>query len=335
MNQGMESRLPVVVATWPFGLPASQAAWRVLRTRGSALDAAVQGATFCEDDESVDSVGYGGLPDASGEVTLDASVMDHRARCGSVACLRRVRHAARVARAVMERTPHVMLAGEAATTFAVGQGFAETDLLSPRAADAYARWAAGRPGGPAPSAVAAPFSGAAAQPRGDDPRGSDSGLRGAENRNPGENADRSHDTIGILALDAAGVPAGACTTSGRAYKLPGRVGDSPVIGAGLYVDGNVGAATATGLGEEVVRVCGSFAVVDLMRRGAEPSEALAEVLRRVEANRPARDVDVSFLALRRDGAWAGMTLRAGTDFRFAVVDEAGGRLIKGAVLPGP
>src|SRR5688500_18611849 len=132
MSEGSKTRRPVVVATWPFGLPASEAAWRVLAAGGSPLDAAVAGATFCEDDESVDSVGYGGLPDASGEVTLDASVMDHAARCGSVACLRRVRHAAKVARAVMEKTPHVMLAGEAATAFALSHGFREEDLLSPR-----------------------------------------------------------------------------------------------------------------------------------------------------------------------------------------------------------
>ena len=315
MTQRTDFRRPVVVATWPFGLPASGAAWRVLSAGGSPLDAVVEGATFCEDDESVDSVGYGGLPDASGEVTLDASVMDHRARCGSVACLRRVRHAAKVARAVMEKTPHVMLAGGAATAFAVAHGFPEEDLLSPRAAEAYANWRAGRTAGAAhgrgaaPSAVAAPAHG-----------------------NGGHEV-QGHDTIGLLALDAAGTPAGACTTSGRAFKLPGRVGDSPIIGAGLYVDGAVGAATATGVGEEVVRVCGSFAVVDMMRRGASPGEAVAEVLQRVAANCPRGDVDVSLLALRNDGAWAGMTLRAETDFQFAVADGGGARLVRGAVLP--
>ena len=308
MSELNVSRPPVVIATWPFGLPASRAAWAVLRRGGAALDAAVEGATYCEDDESVDSVGYGGLPDSSGEVTLDACVMDHRARCGAVACLRRIRHAAKVARAVMDHTPHVMLAGEAATAFARSQGFTESNLLAPRAAEAYARWRAERPGN-------------AAQPRGNAP---------ADRSLP---ADRSHDTIGVLALGADAKLAGACTTSGRAYKLPGRVGDSPLIGAGLYVDGKVGAATATGLGEEVIRVCGSFAAVELMRRGAEPAHALAEVLRRVAANNPPPGADVSLLALRNDGAWAGMTLRAETDFQFAVVDAEGGRLVRGAVVP--
>ena len=310
MDQFGTSPGPVVIATWPFGLPASEAAWRVLRAGGAALDAVVDGATFCEDDESVDSVGYGGLPDASGEVTLDASVMDHRGRCGAVACLRRVRHAARVARAVMEKTPHVMLAGDAATAFALAQGFCEENLLSPRAREAYEKWrAAQAPAGPAGTA------------------------RPCVNNPP---PPRSHDTIGILALDGAGTPAGACTTSGRAYKLPGRVGDSPIIGAGLYVDGEVGVATATGLGEEVMRVCGSFDAVERMRRGAEPAEALAEVLRRVARyvdRRTRPDADVSLLALRRDGMWAAMTLRPETNFQFALVDAGGGRLVRAPSLP--
>src|SRR5688500_6775124 len=312
MEQRAKSAVPVVIATWPFGLPASQAAWRVLRGGGAALDAAVEGATHCEDDESVDSVGYGGLPDASGEVTLDASVMDHRGRCGAVACLRRVRHAARVARAAVENTPHVMLAGAAATAFALSHGFREEDLLSPRAREAYQKWRAARSGVKAPDA---------AQPRVNDPR---------------NGTHRGHDTIGILALDARGTPAGACTTSGRAFKLPGRVGDSPIIGAGLYVDGEVGAATATGLGEEVVRVCGSFDAVERMRRGDDPAEALAGVLRRVARyvdRRTRPDADVSVLALRRDGRWAGMTLRPETNFQFAVVDAGGGRLVKAPPLP--
>jgi N4-(beta-N-acetylglucosaminyl)-L-asparaginase len=297
--------LPVIIATWPFGLPAAEAAWKILADGGAALDAVVEGGTYCEDDPSVDSVGYGGLPDASGDVTLDASVMDHAGRCGAVACLRRVRHATKVARVVMERTPHVMLAGEAATAFALDHGFHESQLLSPKAAEAYAAWRARRPGAAAGK------------------------LRAS---NPPPHPSKDHDTIGLLALDAHGLLAGACTTSGRAYKLPGRVGDSPIIGAGLYVDGNVGAATATGVGEEMMKGCSSFDVVERMARGAEPTEALAEALRRIERRRGKRDVDVSLLALRRDGAWAGLTLRAETKFRFAVVNASGGQLLEGPVL---
>jgi isoaspartyl peptidase/L-asparaginase-like protein (Ntn-hydrolase superfamily) len=232
----------------------------------------------------VDSVGFGGLPDAGGEVTLDASIMDHAGRCGAVACLRRVRQATRVARRVMERTPHVMLAGEAATRFALGQGFAESNLLSVDAARKYAEW---------------------------------------RQRAAGEQRDGGgggHDTIGMLALDAAGKLAGACSTSGRPFKLPGRVGDSPIIGAGLYVDGRVGAATATGEGEQVMKVCGSFAIVENMRRGMSPREAVADALWRVLTQRGGdRGTDVSFLALRADGEAAGMSLRPETNFRFALI----------------
>lgn len=294
-------KVPVVIATWPFGLPAAQVAWHGLAAGAAALDAVIDGVTYCEDDESVDSVGYGGLPDASGEVTLDACVMDHTGRCGGVACLRRIRSAAKVARAVMEKTPHVLLVGEPATSFAKSQGFEESNLLSPKAAEAYRAWKAKNPG-----AAKAPIP----------PR-----------------SQTGHDTIGMVAIDARGNLAGACTTSGRAYKLPGRVGDSPIIGAGLYVEAGVGAATATGVGEEVIRVCGSFDIVSRMSRGAEPAQALAEVLRRVDKYRGTRDVDVSFLALRADGAWAGMTLKLQTNFRFAVINPGRNELVKGEVLP--
>ena len=225
------------------------------------MDAVVAGVSHCEDDSSVDSVGYGGLPDASGEVTLDACVMDADGRCGGVACLRRIRHAAQVARAVMDRTPHVLLAGEAATAFAVSQGFQESNLLSPEAAAKYQAWRKENPN--------------LARPRVPGGAGGAAGGGG-------------HDTIGMLALDRNGRLAGACTTSGRSYKLPGRVGDSPIIGAGLYVDGEAGAAAATGVGEEVIKVAGSFAVVEHMRNGATPQEAIDRVLRASSAPRRPR-----------------------------------------------
>ena len=298
MKQGTDSRGPVVIATWPFGLPASRVAWDAIARGAAPLDAVVDGVTACEDDESVDSVGYGGLPDAAGEVTLDASVMDDRGRCGSVACLRRVRHPARVARLVMEKTPHVLLVGELATRFAVEQRFKEENLLSPRAAEAYKTWTREHPGLARPAAA---------------------GQRG-------------HDTIGMLALDGRGRLAGACSTSGRAFKLPGRVGDSPIVGAGLYVDGDVGAASATGVGEEVIKACGSYAVVEAMRRGAGPLAAIEDVLRRIERRRGDREVDVSFVALRKDGATAGASLRAQTNFKYALLDGEGKRVVDGEVL---
>jgi isoaspartyl peptidase/L-asparaginase-like protein (Ntn-hydrolase superfamily) len=206
--------------------------------------------------------------------------MDHIGRCGAVACMKRIKNAAQEARWVMERTPHVMLAGEGATAFALANGMTETNLLTDVAAKRYREW---------------------------------------KDANSAKN-DSSHDTLGILAIDSAGHLAGACTTSGLAFKLPGRVGDSPIIGAGLYVDGKVGAATATGHGEEMIKAVGSYAIVENLRRGMDPAAALRDVLQRHLLRRAGNaEVEVSFLALRADGAYAGMTLRAATNFRFAVI----------------
>jgi isoaspartyl peptidase/L-asparaginase-like protein (Ntn-hydrolase superfamily) len=284
--------MPTIITTWKFGAPANEAAWPVLAEGGTALDATIAGATYCELDESVDNVGYGGLPDADGNVSLDASVMDHMGRCGAVACVRKVLHVAQLARRVMERTPHVMLVGESADRFAIEQGFQPQNLLSPAAAESYRKWrASNRP-----------------QPAG-------------------------HDTITLLARDKAGRLAGTCSTSGTAWKKPGRVGDSPIIGAGMYVDGQVGAAGATGIGEEVVPVCGSYAVVENMRRGMEPLEAIRDVLQRVLARRAGDpNTDVSLIALRADGAYAGMSLRKATKFFYAVRKDSGPEVIEAPTL---
>ena len=285
--------MPLILSTWPFGMAANDAGWGVLSAGGAAIDAVVAGATQCEDDPNEHSVGLGGLPDAGGEVTLDASVMDHLGRCGAVACLKRVKNAAQVARLVMERTPHVMLVGQGATDFALAQGMSECNLLTEESQRRYEQW---KKSSPPPAA-------------------------------------RGHDTLGILALDASGHLAGACTTSGMAFKLPGRGGDSPLIGAGLYVDGKIGAATATGVGEEMIKVCGSHCIVENLRRGMEPLEAVREALQRVlERRRGDANVDVSFLALRADGVFAGMTLRAQTPFQFAVRDGTQRRLIEAPAL---
>ena len=284
---------PIVLSTWSFGMPANEVAWNVLSRGGSALDAVEAGVTSCEDDPSVDSVGWGGLPDASGEVTLDASIMDHEGRCGAVACLHRVRHAIRVARLVMEKTPHVLLVGEPATHFALESGLPQSNLLSPQAGRRYDAWL---------------------QHRADDP-------------------EAGHDTIGMLAIDAQGRIAGGCSTSGVPFKLPGRVGDSPIIGAGLYVGPGVGAAAATGRGEEVIKVAGSFAVVENMRRGMEPRDAIADVLKQVRARQGGHaESDVSFIALRIDGAYAGLTLRAKTTFQYAVITPSQKGLVNAAAM---
>src|SRR4051794_33915073 len=288
---------PLVLSTWPFGLPANTAAWAVLDAGGTSLDAVQAGATQCELDPSVDSVGLGGLPDASGEVTLDASIMDHTGRCGAVACLTRVVNAVGVARRVMEATRHVMLVGDAATRFAREHGFPEADLLTDAAAAKYRDWVSRT-------------------------RGQQAGA-----------APQGHDTLGILALDSAGHFAGACSTSGVAFKLPGRVGDSPIIGAGLYVAGGIGAASATGVGEEMIKVCGSFAIVEHMRRGLPPREAIEEVLRRVLARRDGdANTDVSFIALRADGEAAGMSLRSKTNFKYALTRGGQSQLVDAPTL---
>ncbi|HLT46833.1 MAG TPA: N(4)-(beta-N-acetylglucosaminyl)-L-asparaginase [Rubricoccaceae bacterium] len=266
---------PVVVATWD-NRAAVAAAWAVLGAGGRALDAVEAGARVAEADPNDTSVGLGGLPDRDGRVTLDACIMDERHRCGAVAALEHVLHPVSVARRVMEATPHVMLVGEGALRFALDQGFERTGLLTEASERAWRDWLA--TSGYVP------------------PAGPD-----------------HHDTIGIVAVGADGHLSGACSTSGLAFKMHGRVGDSPIIGAGLFVDDAVGAATATGVGEEVVRVAGSHVVVERMRAGDAPEAACRAAVERIVEKSPhdLADVQVGFLALRKDGAVGGYALRPG------------------------
>ena len=288
-------KFPLVISTWSFGMPANEVAWQTLSAGGKALDAVEAGITACEEDPTVDSVGWGGLPDSAGEVTLDAAIMDDQGRCGAVGCLHRVRNAIKVARLVMEKTPHVMLVGEPATQFAFDHGLGQTNLLSPQAGRRFDDWRLQRESDP----------------------------------------EVGHDTIGMIAIDSAGRIAVGCSTSGVAFKHPGRVGDSPIIGAGLYVVAGVGAAVATGKGEEMMKVCGSYAIVDGMRRGLEPREAISEVLKEIRRRHHGRaDTDVSFLALRADGAYTGLTLRAKTNFQYAVITPVQKLLVNAAALTG-
>jgi isoaspartyl peptidase/L-asparaginase-like protein (Ntn-hydrolase superfamily) len=277
-----------VVATWPFGRIAVEAAAPLLEKGGPALDAALAGAQAVEDDPAVNSVGHGGLPNAVGVVQLDACVMDGRTlACGGVAALENVRHAAAVARRVMARTPCVLLAGEGARTFALQEGFPLAELLTPAS---LAEWERRRPKEGRP----------AAPPPGSPPGG--------------------HDTVTVLALDASGSLAGACSTSGLAHKLPGRVGDSPLIGAGLYVDDAAGAAGATGVGEEIIRVGASLLIVEAMRAGRGPQEACEEAVWRVNATAARRGEEparVAVLALDPRGR-VGAACTAPTHFQYAV-----------------
>lgn len=285
-----------VVSTWDFGVAANHAAWAILAKGGRSLDAVEAGARVPEADIKNHSVGLGGYPDRDGRVTLDASIMDAEANCGGVACLEHIEHAVSVARRVMEKTPHVLLVGDGALQFALAQGFRKQNLLTPAADKAWKEW----------------LKTSHYQPQ-----------INSEVRDYGKgvpiNKD-NHDTIGILALDAHGKLAGACTTSGAAWKLHGRVGDSPIIGAGLYVDGEVGAATSTGMGEEVIRNAGSFLVVELMRQGRSPLEACKEAVLRVLQKHPstARKTQVAFLAMNKDGDVGGYAIQHG--FSYAVCD---------------
>jgi isoaspartyl peptidase/L-asparaginase-like protein (Ntn-hydrolase superfamily) len=281
---------PIVISTWDFGLGANEAAWKILRQNGSALDAVEAGAKVPEADPRETSVGFGGLPDRDGKVTLDACIMDEHGNCGSVAFLQHIKHPVSVARLVMEKTPHVMLVGDGALQFALANGFKKTKLLTKESEKAWKEW-----------------------------------LKKAEYK-PVVNIE-NHDTIGILALDDAGNLSGACTTSGMAYKMHGRVGDSPIIGAGLYVDNEIGAATATGVGEEVIRIVGCHLVVELMRQGNSPQQACKLAVERILHKNPAKakEIQVGFLALNKQGEYGAWCLQKG--FTFAVHDAAGNRLL--------
>jgi N4-(beta-N-acetylglucosaminyl)-L-asparaginase len=277
---------PVVISTWKHGLAANAAAWDILAQGGRALDAAEAGVRVTEADPEVRTVGLGGYPDRDGRVTLDACIMDPKGDCGSVAFIQDILHPVSVARQVMEKTPHVMLVGEGARQFALQQGFASTPLLTDAARQAYAKWKAEH------GSIRPPIN--------------------VEN----------HDTIGLLTLDAEGNLSGACTTSGAAYKYHGRVGDSPLIGAGLYVDNEVGAATATGWGEAVIRAVGCFLVVELMRQGHPPREACRLAVERVIRKNPDwREIQVGFLALDKQGRHGSYCIAPGFDYAVQARDQ--------------
>jgi isoaspartyl peptidase/L-asparaginase-like protein (Ntn-hydrolase superfamily) len=320
---------PLIISTWSFGRRGNDAAWAALGGGGSSLNAVETACRVIEADASVDSVGFGGLPDRDGRVTLDACIMLSPAECGSVCAISRSMHPASIARRVMERTEHVMLAGPGADEFAAAQGFAQDRLLSDEARTAWEQWRL-HPDPIDQSRDALDAS----SPRRDSLRPVDRDGSGRLFRSPSSSlaaSDESrwagHDTIGVLALDARGVLAGACSTSGMPYKLPGRVGDSPIIGHGLYVDPRHGAATATGTGELIMGVCGSFLAVELMRQGAKPIDALVAVLGRIVAEYTLRDRDqVAMVALTPQGEYASAALRNG--YKTSVCDAAGSRVIE-------
>jgi isoaspartyl peptidase/L-asparaginase-like protein (Ntn-hydrolase superfamily) len=279
--------MPVFVATWRFGLPACRAGWRILDAGGSALDAVEAGGNVVEEDISVMSVGRGGLPNSEGVVELDAAIMDGRTHdAGAVGALPGIARAISVARRVMDRTPHVMLAGSNALRFALEEGFVEEDLSSAESRARRQSWLDEQK-----AAQVAHFEMPSAL-----------------------SPDESHDTVGLLALDANGELAAGCTTSGLAWKRPGRVGDSPIVGSGLYVDNRFGAAAATGHGDEMMKACLSYRVVDRMASGMTPEEACVEAVRYLQSVRPPElhnGYGAAVIALRKDGLTGAAGTRTG------------------------
>ena len=285
------ARNPVVISTWKHGVPANEAAWKVLSGGGSVLDAVEAGVRVPEGDPEVTSVGYGGLPDEECRVTLDACIMGPDGNAGSVAFVEGYKHPISIARKVMSDTDHVMIVGNGAEEFARKTGFPREELLTEKAREAWHKWR--------------------------------SGLSERDDWFPPE---EDHDTIGMVALDGSGNLAGACTTSGLAFKIHGRVGDSPIIGAGMYVDNEVGAAAATGRGEAVTKTCGSFLVVELMRQGLYPREACRKALERiVEKHGGAPDFQVAYVAVNRRGETGAFSIQKG--FQYALSVDGGTELI--------
>lgn len=294
---------PLVISTWNEGINANRAAWQVLRGRGRSLDAVEAGVKVTEASRNC-CVGLGANPDRDGIVTLDACIMDEQGNCGSVGALEQIRHPISVARRVMEKTPHVMLVGEGAQRFAVAEGFPlEPKQLSPEAEKAYRDWLKTSEYKP---------------------------VINIENKGHGpfaparfEDGTWNHDTIGMVALDAAGNLSGSCTTSGMGFKMRGRLGDSPIIGAGLYVDNEVGAATATGLGEEVIKICGTHLVVEFMRQGLHPEAACKKAVERMVRRNAAKAKvnQVGFIAINKKGQYGGYCLQKGFNFAVCFADD--------------
>ncbi|MFH1844087.1 MAG: N(4)-(beta-N-acetylglucosaminyl)-L-asparaginase [bacterium] len=282
-------RRPFVCSTWNHGLAANETAWEILQRGGYALDAVEAGVKVTEADPTIRSVGLGGRPDRDGHVTLDACVMNETGDCGSVAYLEQIKHPVSVARLVLEQTPHVLLVGAGAQQFALDHGFTRENLLIPEVEQEWRVW------------------------------------REEQGFEPEVGVD-NHDTISMLAVDAAGNLCGACTTSGAAYKLPGRVGDSPIIGAALFLDNEIGGACTTGLGEAVLKNLTSFLVVELMRGGVTPQAACQEAVERIVRKVPdSPDLQVGCLACNKTGEIGAYSIRP--DFNYAVRDASGAELV--------
>lgn len=272
----MSSTSPIAISTWN-NIEASQTAGQYLEEGHDALSSAIEGVAIEEADVTNTTVGKGGAPDRTGNVTLDSCVMDANGNCGSVMAVENIVHVASLARDVMEKTPHVILTGRGARKFALEQGYTAVNLLTNESREQWINW-----------------------------------LKTAEYK-PIVNVE-NHDTIGMLCLDKAGNLSGACTTSGLAYKMEGRVGDSPIIGSGLFVDNNIGAAVATGVGEEVIKTVGSFLIVELMRQGYTPQQACQTAIERIIENRTDIKFQVAYLALNKKGEIGSYSIQSGFSY---------------------
>lgn len=283
------STFPIVISTWQHGLAANEVAWKILVDGSRALDAVELGVRVTEADPNITSVGYGGYPDRDGNVTLDACIMDENGNAGSVAFLQHIMHPISVARMVMEKTPHVMLVGEGALRFALDNGFKKENLLTDESKKAWEKW------------------------------------RKENNYIPYKVDEGNHDTIGMIALDKYGNLSGACTTSGLGFKMHGRVGDSPIIGAGLYIDNEVGGAAATGLGEAIIKIVGSHLVVEQMRLGKTPTDACKVAVERLLRKVKGFTDIAGFIALNKQGEFGGYA--TGYGFQYAVYSNGKNNLI--------
>lgn len=308
-SSSMRVKMPVVVSTWDSGVTANNAAWPILQKGGRALDA-VEAAGRASEDEPSCCVGLAAWPDRDGHVTLDSCIMDGNGDIGAVSFLERIKHPVSVARKVMETTPHVLLSGEGAQKFAVANGFPlEDGKLSPDAEKEWKKWLEKSKYKPEINienkrAFAAPYF-------------FDDGTA-------------NHDTMGTVAMDAKGKLSGMVTTSGLAFKMRGRVGDSPIIGAGLFVDNEVGAATSSGVGEEVIRICGTHTVIEQMRIGRTPEQACREAIRRIVKRDPvkAKEIQVGFLALSRTGEIGAFAIAKGFTYTITNADHPAGKVFE-------
>ena len=287
LNANNLNSLPVIrsISTWNNTKEANLMAGRLLDKGKSSIDAVVEGVAVSENDPKNTTVGFGGAPDSSGKVTLDACVMNHLGDCGSVVAVENIVNVARLAKDVMEKTPHVILAGKGAEEFALIEGYKKTDLLTEFSKKNWQKWSE------------------------------------TKEYSPIINID-NHDTIGMLCIDQNNNISGACSSSGQAYKMPGRVGDSPIIGSGLFIDNKVGGAVATGLGEEVIKTVGSFLVVELMRQGFTPQEACESAVKRIVSNNSQKNrFQVAYIAMNKKGEVGSYSIEPG----FTYMDYLNGK----------